>query len=255
MKTQSKQQLHPQEPPVNVRDRVIEHRKMLLSELQAHPENPRLHPDNQRKGFRGVLREIGWAGAVLAYYSERNNGALTLVDGHLRREEIQSTPVDVLITDLNDDEARKLLLFYDKLTALAEYSELETRSLLETVKTNDVSLMQIMDTLEDEINAANNKDEGKTLGDDNTVLFEQGIQLEPAKEYILIMCNNSDEFERLKEIFHLAIVRRGGYMPGSPFDDIGTERVITFDRFVHAIDQHAQRTCEQHAHTTTEANQ
>lgn len=63
-------------------------------------------------------------------------------------------------------------------------------------------------------------------------LLDQAIQLEPGREYVLVACESEDDWERLKIALNLQPVRRGGYKPGSPFDDIGTERVILAERLL-----------------------
>lgn len=61
---------------------------------------------------------------------------------------------------------------------------------------------------------------------------EKSVQIEPPKEYILIMAEpNSVEWEELKETLKLKMVRRGGYKKGSPFEAVGLERVITWQDF------------------------
>ena len=52
------------------------------------------------------------------------------------------------------------------------------------------------------------------------------LQLEPPREYALIMCATTDEWERLKVALKLTPVRRGGYKQGSQFDDVGTQRIV-----------------------------
>jgi len=70
------------------------------------------------------------------------------------------------------------------------------------------------------------------IKDGEEIEFEKSVQLEPPKEYILIMCEpNSIEWEDLKEKLKLKLVRRGGYKKGSPFDDFGLERVLTWENF------------------------
>jgi hypothetical protein len=70
------------------------------------------------------------------------------------------------------------------------------------------------------------------LEDDDVIEFEQSVQLEPPKEYILIMAEpNSIEWEEIKEILKLKMVRRGGYKKGSAFDSVGLERVILWNDF------------------------
>lgn len=62
--------------------------------------------------------------------------------------------------------------------------------------------------------------------------FEQSVQIEPPREYILIMADpNSVEWEELKEMLKLKMVRRGGYKKGSQFDAVGLERVIEWSDF------------------------
>ena len=60
----------------------------------------------------------------------------------------------------------------------------------------------------------------------------QALQIEPPKEYIMILCEpNSEEWEQLKSDLKLGIVRKGGYKKGSAFDTVSTERVLTYKDF------------------------
>jgi hypothetical protein len=60
----------------------------------------------------------------------------------------------------------------------------------------------------------------------------QSLQIEPPKEYIMIICEpNSEEWEQLKIDLKLGIVRKGGYKKGSAFDAVSTERVLTYKDF------------------------
>jgi hypothetical protein len=56
--------------------------------------------------------------------------------------------------------------------------------------------------------------------------LSQALQLQPKREYAVIMCADLDEWERLKMALSLTPVRRGGYKKGSQFDDVGTQRVV-----------------------------
>ena len=68
--------------------------------------------------------------------------------------------------------------------------------------------------------------------DGEEIEFEQSVQLIPPKEYILIMSDpNSQDWEEMKELLKLKMVRRGGYKPGSAFDAISLERVLTWENF------------------------
>ena len=79
---------------LNIRDRVIELRKIPASELIENPKNWRKHPPSQRSAMAGALNEIGLADAVIA--RETPEG-LELIDGHLRQEVLGDTPVPVLV--------------------------------------------------------------------------------------------------------------------------------------------------------------
>jgi hypothetical protein len=69
------------------------------------------------------------------------------------------------------------------------------------------------------------------LEEDETLEFEQSVQLTPPKEYILIMAEpNSVDWEDLKEVLKLKMVRRGGYKKGSSIgNEVGLERIICWD--------------------------
>ena len=70
------------------------------------------------------------------------------------------------------------------------------------------------------------------LEEDDEIELPQSVQLEPPKEYILIMAEpNSVDWEELKETFKLKMVRNGGYKKGSAFESVSLERVLYWDEF------------------------
>jgi len=89
-----------------------------------------------------------------------------------------------------------------------------------------------IDLLEDwglELNIDNAIDD---LDEDDDIELPQSVQLEPPKEYILIMAEpNSVDWEELKETLKLKMVRRGGYKKGSPLESVSLERVLYWDEF------------------------
>jgi hypothetical protein len=60
---------------------------------------------------------------------------------------------------------------------------------------------------------------------------EQSVQLLPGKEYLLIVFESDDDFEKAKMDLNLKMVRRGGYKKDSDFDAISLERVIEYNDF------------------------
>jgi len=70
------------------------------------------------------------------------------------------------------------------------------------------------------------------MQDGEEIEIEKSVQIEPPKEYILIVADpNSVEWEELKEKLKLKKVRRGGYKKGSDFDSLGLERVLEVKDF------------------------
>ncbi|MBL7961462.1 ParB N-terminal domain-containing protein [bacterium] len=68
------------------------------------------------------------------------------------------------------------------------------------------------------------------LKEGEEIEFERSLQIEPPKEYIIIIADQN-QFEEIKEKLKLKMVRRGGYKKGSMFDDVGIERVIEWNDF------------------------
>ena len=72
-------------------------------------------------------------------------------------------------------------------------------------------------------------------GDDSDVLLDQAVQLKPQRQYLVVVCEDEQEWEELKERLTLHPVRRGGYKEGSPFDATGTERVLPAKRILEEL--------------------
>src|SRR5580704_12405242 len=119
--------------PPQVRNRIKDHRRVRAGDLLPHELNFRTHPDNQKAALQALYAEVGFARSLLAY--ELPDGRLKLIDGHLRRDLDPEMEVDVEILDVNDAEARALLLSIDPLASLADNQEQLQRRLLELTPT------------------------------------------------------------------------------------------------------------------------
>ncbi|NQT15539.1 MAG: ParB N-terminal domain-containing protein [Planctomycetes bacterium] len=128
---------------MNVRDRIQELRRVKASQLRPHPKNWRTHPAAQQDALRGLLAEIGYAGALLA--RELPDGSLELIDGHLRAEITPEVEVPVLVLDLDEKEAAKLLALHDPLADLAEANRDVLADLLEHVETENEAVQAVLD--------------------------------------------------------------------------------------------------------------
>lgn len=127
---------------LRIRDRIRELRRVPARELLPNPKNWRRHPKAQADALRGLLAEVGYADALLV--KELADGRLMLIDGHLRRETTPDAQVPVLVLDVTDEEADKILLTLDPLAAMAESDAERVKALIETVGTNSEAVEELL---------------------------------------------------------------------------------------------------------------
>jgi DNA modification methylase len=145
--------------PSQIRDRIVGLRRVRADNLLPNPKNWRRHPKAQGDALEGLLTEIGYADALLA--RETPDG-LMLIDGHLRAETTPKAKVPVLVLDVTEQEADKLLLTLDPLAAMAEMDGAATRALLEGVETESEGVRAMLAGLQDEAQRALGPQEGLT---------------------------------------------------------------------------------------------
>src|SRR5437660_10955662 len=126
--------------PDLIRNRIKGHRRVRAGDLVPHELNFRLHPEMQKAALEALYREVGFARSLLAF--ELPDGRLKLIDGHLRRDIDPDMEVDVEVLDVNEEEARALLLSIDPLAALAETQQQLQDRLLELTQTCSVDLRE-----------------------------------------------------------------------------------------------------------------
>jgi hypothetical protein len=157
-----------------IRDRIVEFRRVRAAELRPHPKNWRLHPGKQRRALRGVLDEIGYAGALVA--RQLPDGGLELIDGHLRAETTPEAEVPVLVVDLDEREAALLLAVHDPLAAMADVDVTALEELVVNVEVGEIDLDAIHESFR-EINQrieelAEENDTGPKLTDVYQVIVD-----------------------------------------------------------------------------------
>jgi hypothetical protein len=130
---------------MTIRNRIKEHRRVRAGDLIPHEHNWRNHPDVQRDALQALYAEVGFARSLLAY--EQPDGRLRLIDGHLRRELDPDMVVDVEVLDVDEAEARKLLLSMDSVAALAEADQEVVDQLLQITLTDSPALGQFWRSL------------------------------------------------------------------------------------------------------------
>lgn len=129
---------------MQIRDRILGLRRVRARDLVPNPRNWRTHPKGQRAALKGILEEVGYADALLV--RETSKG-LQIIDGHLRAETTPGTEVPVLVLDLDEKEAEKLLATLDPLSAMAGKDEEKVRELLKDIETDNEALKTLFETL------------------------------------------------------------------------------------------------------------
>src|SRR5258708_8299465 len=126
-----------------IRDRIVELRRVLARDLVPNPKNWRRHPERQAAALRGVLEEVGYADELLA--RQLPDGHLQLIDGHLRSQTTPYQLVPVLVLDVDEAEADKLLATLDPLAAMGETDKLAFKDLASFVQTDSADLRELLD--------------------------------------------------------------------------------------------------------------
>jgi hypothetical protein len=167
-----------------------------------------------------------------------------IIGGHQRckaleamgQEEIHDDDIHWVNLEPNSAKEKALNLSLNNENAMGSWTE-DVNKLIDEISTEmpDLSIDLDLDLLRQETKYGDDKDESGGAEAD----LEQALQLEPPREYILIMCDRGDngqqQFEKLRKIFSLELVRRGGYKIGSPYDDVSVQRVIHAKKFFDLI--------------------
>ena len=170
---------------MHIRDRVKELRRVRASELRPNPRNWRTHPDKQRDALRGLLAEVGYADALLV--READDGVLELIDGHLRAETTPTAIVPVLVLDVSAEEADKILLTHDPVSAMAGRDDTLYRELWAECDTQSDAVKSMLADV-----AGPNSTELPSLDDRPEVDVPECYQ-------VVIECHDEAEQERLFE--------------------------------------------------------
>ena len=194
-----------------------------IAELSLDPSNVRKHSRRNLDAIKASLRKFGQQkpivvdakGIVLA-----GNGTLAAA------QELGWTEIQIVRTELAGVEATAFAIADNRTAELAEWED----KLVDVIKSlivagvdgNDIGFNQM--EIDDMMEADAIADEA------DEIIHEQSVQVEPSKEYLIILAENEAEWDEMIAYFDLKKVRRGGYAVGSAFDAVGIERVLPFKR-------------------------
>lgn len=128
--------IKPDDSKQKYRSRVVEFIPDFPTvDLIEHPDNWRLHPEQQKKMLEGLLQRHGKIDAIIAYRSEKYGG-LVIIDGHQRHGMDETYPV--LVIDVTDAEAAEILLTYNPLGEMSTTDTDSYRELLAAIDANAI---------------------------------------------------------------------------------------------------------------------
>jgi hypothetical protein len=188
-----------------------------LSEVKLNPNNPRLIKDDK---FKKLVQSIKDFPEMLDIRPIVVNADMVVLGGNMRFKACKEAglkEVPIIVTDLTEEQQKEFLI---KDNVSGGEWDWDLLNEWDTEQLEDWGLDIPIDEKIDK------------LKEDETLEFEQSVQLVPPKEYIIIMAEpNSEEWEDIKELLKLKMVRRGGYKEGSAFDAVGLERVLNWNDF------------------------
>lgn len=211
-------------PSVSIRDRIVELRRVKAGELRANNKNWRLHPEGQKSALRGMLQEVGFVGALIA---REVDGHLELIDGHLRTEVAADAEVPVLVVDLNDAEAARVLATFDPLSGMALVDDKALALLLGEISLDDnAELRRLLSDLNVKL-----VEEEETETEERPEVPGMALQPHEHYDYLVVLATTAQEWNVLCERLNLTPEKRRGRM--------GTCRAICAERLLEALNAKA----------------
>src|SRR5215472_9987255 len=194
-----------------------------IEKLVPYARNARKHSPTQIAEIAGSIREWGWTVPILVDEDDQ------IVAGHgrvLAAHQLNIAEVPVVVArGWTDAQKRAYTIADNEIPLHATWNKELLRVELADLQSQAFDL--------EKVGFAPSAIQEQAETDE----LPRALQLEPAREYCLIVCANDDEWERLKVALRLTPVRRGGNKKGSPFDDVGTQRVVRAADFLAKIEQ------------------
>jgi len=197
--------------------------KIEIHKIKANTNNPRIIKDDK---FKKLVKSIKEFPEMLEKRPIVVDEDMIVLGGNMRLKACQEAglkKIDVIIAEGWSEKQKKEFIIKDNVG----YGEWDWDVLANVW---DVDLLEDwgLDLPIDE--------QIDKMDEDDEIELPQSVQLEPPKEYILIMAEpNSVDWEEIKEMLKLKMVRRGGYKKGSNFDAVSLERVLWWDDFKKRI--------------------
>ena len=203
---------------------------LTLSTLKPAPYNPRKISDDAMGRLEKSVKEWGIVDPLIVNKAT----GYTIIGGHQRFKVLQkqgAQTADCVVLDLPPAKEKALNVALNNQKMAGEYEFSTLADILQEIDTGEFSVPDLTgfdsDDLEDIATYSPT--------DDKEVLLDQAIQLKPQKEYAVIMCEDAEEWDKLKVALDLQMVRRGGYKKGSECESKGVQRVIKAEYILERV--------------------
>jgi hypothetical protein len=148
-------------------------------------------PKPARRPRRALAPDRLFARSLLVY--ELPDGKLKLIEGHLRRDMEPDIEVEVEVLDVNDEEARALLLYIDPLAELALLQDQIHQRLMDLTPTDSLDLQSLCQQTQATIDSALEEKPAKT----------ESPPLDPEEQFLrLVKCRDEKHQVELLQRFH-----------------------------------------------------
>jgi hypothetical protein len=189
------------------RDRIKELRRVPAKDLVVNEKNWREHDTRQKDAMLDLLSEVGYADALVAY--ELPDGRLKLVNGHMRAGLTPEHEVPVLVLDVTEDEADKLLATFDPVSSFASTNKEKLKTLLDSLKINNHDMRNALSRMAaDGGQKFDQSMQAKMQKKQAEQILEMELKPLEHYDYIIVMARNVMDWNRLVDLFRLEKTRK-----------------------------------------------
>lgn len=112
------------------RNRIVGYGEVDAAEIKRHPNNPHVHPLDQRGAMSAAFDDIGIIDVVII-----NKVTGNLIDGEMRSDllEAEGVKVPALFVELTEEEEAKALATIDPIGAMSTYDTVVMEDLVENM--------------------------------------------------------------------------------------------------------------------------
>lgn len=193
-----------------------------IKKIKPNPDNPRFIKD---ESFKKLVKSLKEFPEMIDARPIVVNMDWVILGGNMRYRalrEIGATETKVMRVDWSEDKQKEFVIKDNVSGGEWDWDLLANEWDVDLLRAWGVD-MPFNDAIDD-------------LQDNEEIEFEQSVQLEPPMEYIILLAEpNSEEWEEIKQLLQLKMVRKGGYKKGSDFDAVGLERVLRWNDFTERL--------------------